>query len=54
MISKKKGWEWVDELHLDMTGKDKDGWEYAFNWEFNFSSSHSEVNTFVRRRRWVV
>eukprot|EP01119_Soliformovum_irregulare_P004270 TRINITY_DN15269_c0_g1_i1.p1 TRINITY_DN15269_c0_g1~~TRINITY_DN15269_c0_g1_i1.p1 ORF type:complete len:198 (+),score=41.54 TRINITY_DN15269_c0_g1_i1:57-650(+) len=47
------GWEWTDELHIDKEGADAEGWHYAFNWDFQYTNQHSNINTFVRRRRWI-
>eukprot|EP00050_Salpingoeca_kvevrii_P015124 m.43775 g.43775 ORF g.43775 m.43775 type:complete len:1171 (-) comp6172_c0_seq1:176-3688(-) len=54
------GWKWVDEWHIQMDedGKfphDKDGWQYAPDFQGAFSNFKASGGMFdhVRRRRWV-
>ena len=47
-------WKWLAgwSLKTDVAMYDRDGWEYAFNWERNWTPRSSAL-MFVRRRCWV-
>ena len=49
-----KGSDWRGDWRVDVRrdGVDKNGWEYAVNWNMTFTPEKG-VTTFVRRRRWI-
>ena len=52
-IQLKPGWQWLGDWQIDRSEKtDDDGWEFAIDFKFDFSSRKSAIDA-VRRRRWT-
>lgn len=47
-------WQWISDWRVDTerSGVDSDGWEYAINWNLQWSAVRGAA-TYVRRRKWI-